>query len=76
MYLVMIRHNLDDIPLRLFNHHGQAIAFAQQVWPNAGGPEMDLMGIDANTPASVAIAEFSPSGHMIKFDIVKKFEVQ
>jgi hypothetical protein len=73
MYLVMLRHSEDDIPLRLFNDQESAVEFAKTVGEDDGEREKRILSIDATTPICVAIYHFQ-DGVMESVDVVKDFD--
>lgn len=69
MYLVVLSHTMDDIPLRLFADEEKAKAYAAEVDGNS--PDADYWKTDASTPCSVSIVEFDGEGKAVKHTLIK-----
>jgi len=54
MYLVIVRHTIDDIPLALFDGLEDAKAYAAQTWDFSPA----YHDTDASTPIAVAVVKF------------------
>lgn len=83
MYLVIISHCFDDIPLGLFVNRREADEFVQTITAEEYGFAADCEATkywmtDASTPCSVQVVEFKPApgGHYLRpvsVDCVKSF---
>lgn len=64
LWLVLLSHTLDDLPLRLFADEAEAIAYADRVEPADGESVCKVLRIDATTPICVKVLKFelTPNG--------------
>ena len=83
MHLVLLRHEMDDLPLAIFSDHNSAVAFAKRVEHGDGDEERicELLSLDSSTPLNVSIVSFATnragmSGHFIptNYEMIKDFE--
>lgn len=58
-YLVVMRCNIDDLPLFLTSDIMEARTFAKQVTEEAGANECAILKMDRSDPISVQIWEFT-----------------
>jgi hypothetical protein len=72
MYLVMLIHAMDDLPLGLFTTKRQAERFAESVEPQPSKQIRDLYGTDCSNPCKVDIVKFT-HGLPVKCWTVKTF---
>ncbi len=73
MYLVVVRHALDDLPVLLTADRTAAMAAAETATPNSGDPAADVLGIDVSTPGHVALYTFE-DGVLTDASEVKDFD--
>ncbi len=58
LYLVMLIHAMDDMPLRLFADFAMARRFAERVRPMPTDAIAELYGVDSAKPVSVEVLLF------------------
>ena len=58
MFLVTLRHTMDDLPIRLFSTEHEAVDFAQSVDEMPNTEVRKVFNTDASTPVSVFVTEF------------------
>ena len=73
MFLVVLRHAMDDLPIRLFETMDDAVAFARRVKGTPTARIRRVFECDGSTPCSVAVVEFSAPGDPVRMDTVKWF---
>lgn len=57
-YLVLLIHEMDDLPLRLFADRDEAVAFAKNVQEMPSDEIRELYRTDCSTPVGVRIVKF------------------
>lgn len=58
-YLVIWRHNMDDVPVGLFANREEALKVAQTMSFQTGYAIARKLGIDCSTPVCFAVCEFT-----------------
>lgn len=74
MYLVVLRHTMDDLPVRLCKTREEAeLAASRLAWePNAA--ERNVFHTDCSTPTSIAIVAYDGHGLPRTMDVVRTFD--
>lgn len=62
MYLVVISHAMDDLPLAIFESKESARLYANSISWEAGNWVKSILSIDADTPQVISIFEFTNQG--------------
>ena len=70
-YLVVWRHGMDDVPIRLCKSRDKAFDLAMSVPFSTGYKIAGRLGIDCSTPVCFAVYEFE-DGHPVRVNIVKR----
>jgi hypothetical protein len=73
-FLVIVRHDLDDLPIRLLEDLETAKEFAESCDEHCGDGVADLLGLDATTPQALWIYEFQ-AGCLVNVQKVKELEI-
>lgn len=58
-WLVVLRHEMDDLPLYLVDDKDSAERLAKAVKPEQGELMASLFGVDSSTPVSVWVIQFA-----------------
>lgn len=74
MHLVILRHTMDDVPLKLFVSRKAAEDYAEQVGWNPIDKVRTILNTDCSTPCSIAIASFDANGDLEKCDVVRSYD--
>ena len=71
-YLVLLRHALDDIPVRLFARHRMAVKFAKSLgwWPSR---KITKMFPDCDYPIAIDIVKFR-DGKPVECESIREYE--
>lgn len=72
VYLVLLCHGMDDLPIRLFGSEELALAFAETVEPMPTKEIRDVFGTDCSTPIAVKLVHFE-HGVPVTSRIVREF---
>lgn len=79
MYLVVIRHSMDDVPVLLTADKAEADALTDGILPEAVQHHTDrydeLAGIDASTPVCMALLTFDAKGQLMHVRVGKDLDV-
>jgi len=70
MYLVMLRHTLDDLPVYLTPGYADARRFAEQVDATPSQQIRNVYNTDCSTPCSVFVVTFE-DGRPVKVEYVR-----
>jgi hypothetical protein len=75
-YLVVSRHTIDDVPVRLFATVAAARDYCNDQSELAADEShaCDVLGIDVSTPCAVAIYAFDANGKMASVEIFDRKE--
>jgi len=71
-YLVVLRHTMDDLPIKLCATYEEALAFAKKTKGMPTRRIRDVIGTDCSTPHSVSVYVFE-KGELIEAYCVKEF---
>ena len=74
MYLVLLRHTMDDLPVRLCDTRAEALQVAKEIAWEPSERDRRILKIDCSTPVCVSIVRFDAKGHAAKLEIVRDFE--
>lgn len=74
MYLVLLRHTMDDLPVRLCKTRAEANEVAVNLDEMPSDGIRDLFGTDCSTPVNVCIVRFNDSGVPVKMNCVRNFD--
>lgn len=73
MYLVVIHHNFDDLPVKLFNNDGDARSYASTV-DEVPEPILKTFKINRTDPVCVAVVSFDEqTGEPTRHETVRSF---
>lgn len=70
-YLVVWRHGMDDVPIRLTRNRSKAFALAESTPFSTGYKIAGRLGIDCSTPVCFAVYEFD-EGRPVDIHIVER----
>lgn len=73
MHLVVLRHTMDDLPLRLFDNLLQASEYASKVNWFPSEEVRDILHADCSTPCCICIVTFDNSGELESNQIVRSY---
>lgn len=73
MFLVMLRHEMDDIPVKLFKTRKAATKFAEKMQGMPWDELRTVFKVDCSTPLHVSVTEFDGFGDPVAHDNVKDF---
>lgn len=65
MYLVMLTHDMDDLPVKLFDNETAAFDFANGLDGEPGEHIRKVFQTDCSTPNCVSVVEFAPTEKLI-----------
>lgn len=70
-YLVVWRHGMDDVPIRLCKSRDEAFGLAHSLPFSTGYKIAGRLGIDCSTPVCFAVYKFE-DGKPVKIRVVKR----
>jgi hypothetical protein len=73
MYLVVLSHTMDDLPIRLCKTREEAEGIAAGLDGEVPEPIAETFMTDASTPCCVKIVEFNDAGEVTEVSVVKDF---
>lgn len=73
MYLVLLRHTIDDLPVRLCATRDEAVAAASALSWEPDDRVRETFSTDCSTPCAIAIVEFDEQGRPASLDTVRRF---
>lgn len=62
MYLVVLQHSMDDLPVRLFEIRAEAIEYISRMTWESGEEMASLLNVDCTTPQVISLIEFKIAG--------------